>query len=107
MQNIPIALAEPGMALAREVKQADNSNAPPICGRGVILTEPLLERLKNMGIQTVTVEGHPVWVEGEKSLEELLSNLDRRFKKVEGNLLMDKLKDIYRTSIVISMGKHE
>lgn len=103
MQNIPIALAEPNMVLAREVKRTDNPNAPPICGKGVILTDILLERLKNMGIQTIMVEGHTVWTEGEKSLEELLENLDRRFKKVEGNPLMDKLKEMYRSSITRTM----
>jgi hypothetical protein len=104
MQNIPIMLAEPGMILGRDVCRDDNPNSPPICGKGIELTESLLERLKNMGIQSLTVEGHPVWQEGDKSLEELLAELDARFRMVESDPIMMKLKELHRTLICKSMG---
>lgn len=103
MQTIPIVLAEPDMILAREVKRADNPQGPPVCGRGTVLTASLIERLRNLGVKMVTVEGHPVAVEGEKTLEELLADLDRRFSKVENFPLMQRLKEIYRAGIVRSM----
>lgn len=104
MQNIPISLAEPGMVLARDVMRKDHPDGPPICGKGMALTDSLIDRLRNMGITTVVVEGHPVHIEGEQTLDEMLEALDRRFAKVEDYPIMMKLKDIYRTLIRRSMG---
>ncbi|GLI37091.1 hypothetical protein KI811_14080 [Geobacter hydrogenophilus] len=104
MQMIPLALAEPEMVLARDIRRADNPQGPPICGRGTTLTESLIERLKNLGIKSITVEGHPVVIEGEKTLEDLLADLDRRFGKVANVPLMMRLKEIYRRIIIRSMG---
>ncbi len=104
MQTIPIALAEPEMVLARDVRRTDNPQSPPICGRGTTLSASLIERLKNLGIKSITVEGHPVVVEGEKTLDDLLADLDRRFSKLANVPLMGRLKEIYRGIIVRSMG---
>lgn len=104
MQTIPMALAAADMVLARDIKRTDNPDGPPICGRGTVLTDSLVERLKNLGIQTVTVEGHPVWIEGDVTLEDMLAELDRRFCKVDDVPLMQKLKELYRANIIRSMG---
>lgn len=104
MQTIPIALAEPEMVLARDVKRADNPQGPPICGRGTVLSASLIERLRNLGITSLVVEGHPVSIEGEKTLDDLLAELDRRFSKVANVPLMARLKEIYRRNIIRSMG---
>lgn len=104
MQTIPIALAEPDMILARPVARADAPQGAPICGKGTVLTLPLIERLRNQGIRMLTVEGRPVDMEGEKSLDDLLAELDHRFSKVETVPLMQRLKEIYRTIIIRSMG---
>jgi hypothetical protein len=105
MQKIPLSLAQPGMALAKDVVRAENPNGPPICGKGVELTETLIERLRNMGIQSVTVDGHPVRMEGDKTLDELLEDLDRRFRRVAGDPLSDALKEIYRNRMIRSLGE--
>ena len=107
MQNIPLAQAAPEMVLARELKRADNPDGPPICGRGIILTEALIERLKRMGIQSVVVEGHPVWNEGDETVAAQLATLDRRFSRVTNDPLMRKLQDIYRAQIKKSMGEQD
>lgn len=104
MQNIPFALAISGMVLAKDVAHTDNPGSPPVCGKGLTLTDPLIERLKNMGIQSITVEGHPIKIDGDNSLEEMIAALDRRFKKVEGDALTMKLKMIYKKQIIKSMG---
>lgn len=104
MQMIPIALAAPDMVLARDIRRNENAQVPPICGRGTVLTASLIERLINMGIKSLTVEGHPVAVEGEKTLEDLLADLDHRFSKVANVPLMGRLKEIYRKNIIRSMG---
>ncbi len=76
----------------------------PLCGKGLALTDSLVERLRIRGVQAVTVEGHPVTVEGEASLEELLAALDRRFRRVEGDPLMKRVKGMYRSLIVRAHG---
>ncbi len=104
MQNIPISYAAAGMVLAKEIKLDDNPASSPICGKGITLTDSLISRLMSMGVQSVIVEGHPVRLEGEKTLEETLEILDKRFAKVSEDPLMQKLRDIYRTQIIRSMG---
>jgi hypothetical protein len=100
MQKIPMALVLPGMILAQDIKNEDNPDGPPLCGKGVHLTDSLIARLHRMDIQSITVEGHPARVEGEQSLEEELAVLDKRFKKVIDDPLMKKLKDMYRAQII-------
>jgi len=97
MQKIPLLLAEPDMVLARDIFRDGNANGPPICGRGVTLTDALIERLK-------TVEGHPVRMDGDRSPEEILLALDKRFKKFENDPLTNKLKQIYRVHYMKSFG---
>ena len=105
MQTIPFTLAVPGMVLAKEIKNPDNADGPPMCGKGLALTAALIDRLQQKGVQSVTVEGHPVKIEGEKTVEEMLQALDKRFRKVERDPLMTKLKNIYRRQIIRSMGE--
>jgi hypothetical protein len=104
MQKIPLLLAEPDMVLARDILRDGNANGPPICGRGVTLTDTLIERLKRMEVQTITVEGHPLRMDGERTPEEILLALDKRFKKVENDPLTNKLKKIYRAYLMKSFG---
>jgi hypothetical protein len=103
MQRIPIYQAKPGMVLAKEVRKEDDEISPPICGKGIVLTESLLSRLERMGIQALSVEGHPVTMEGDKTVDELLMALDKRFSKVMDDPIMIKLKDIYKETIIKSM----
>ncbi|HTP63964.1 MAG TPA: hypothetical protein VMJ66_01135 [Geobacteraceae bacterium] len=107
MQKIPLALAEADMVLARDVFREDNAGGPPICGKGLTLTESLIERLKSMGVQTIVVEGHPVLMSGDKSPEELLEALDYRFRKAANDPLTGKLKSIYRQYLVRTLGIEE
>jgi hypothetical protein len=58
-----------------------------------------------MEIQTVTVEGHPVQIEGEASLEEMLAALDKRFSRVTDDPLMMKVREMYRRQIRRSLGE--
>lgn len=103
MQTLPIALVEEGMVLARDVVRQDNPTGPPVCGRGMTLTDNLLERLRTMGIKSLVVEGHPVDVDGEQSLTEMLAALEERFRKVEHDPLMIQLRECYRKIITRSM----
>ncbi|MBU0728375.1 MAG: hypothetical protein KKE17_10290 [Proteobacteria bacterium] len=80
MQEIITALAAEGMTLARDVLTSDGRI---LCGKGTILNENLIDRLKKMEIAHIAVDGHPVEIEGEKTLEDELKDIEKRFSKVE------------------------
>ncbi len=103
MQNIPLALAKPQMVLARIVANPNSPDGPPVCGKGISLTESLIDRLTRMGVQSITVEGHPVIIEGERTLDEMLTKLDERFRRVAGDSLMMRIKEIYKSRLIRSM----
>lgn len=104
MQRIPIALAAAGMIVARPIPNADDPGGLALCGKGLTLTDSLIERLRDRGVQAITVEGHPVAMEGEASLEDELAALDHRFRRVESDPLMARVKGMYRNQIVRSHG---
>lgn len=92
------------MVIAKDIKNSDDPSSMTICGKGVILTEPLIDRLQQKGVQSITVEGHPVHEEGEATLEQMLAALDVRFSRVADDPLMMKIKAVYRDLIIRSMG---
>lgn len=93
MQKIPIDLATPGMKVAKPVA---NDRGIVLCGPGSELTEEMITRLSDMGIKRITVEGHPVDMgDSEKSLGQQTDELHVRFRKVEGDPLMRKIKNIF------------
>jgi len=103
MQKIPLMLAKAGMKLDRDVFRGDSATGIPICGKGTELTDTLIARLENMDVQTVHVEGHPVWEEGERSCDDLLCDLEDRFSKTLHEPLNVMLYDIYKAFLIKSM----
>jgi hypothetical protein len=104
MQKIPLLKAEAGMVLARDVFRNNNPVGMPVCGKKTVLTDALITRLDHLDVKSVYVEGHPVWEEGDRSTEDLLAGLDRRFEKVRNDPLTAKLYDIYADYLKRSMG---
>ncbi|MFP3982672.1 MAG: hypothetical protein ACLFV2_03155 [Desulfurivibrionaceae bacterium] len=80
MQEIHSLKAEEGMVLARDVLTSDSRI---LCGKGTTLTQAIIDRIRKMDIQHITVEGQPFEEEGQKTLEEELQDIERRFSKVE------------------------
>ena len=105
MQKIPLMLAAPGMVLARDVFRNDSPSGMPICGKETVLTDSLIARLEQLDVQSVYVDGHPVWQEGERTLEDMLHELDRRFEKVRQDPLTGKLYEIHVCYLKRSMGE--
>ncbi len=99
MQTIPLSLATSDMVLARDIHREDGII---LCGKGTSLSEALIERLERLGIQTITVEGHPVTEEGEKTLEGELADLEERFSPRTGDPLLMRLKEIIKDMIINS-----
>ncbi len=65
-------------------------------GEGAELSETWIERIQDMDIAAVFIEGPPVQT---ISKEEALANLEARFAKVEGKPYMNLLKKIVREHI--------
>ena len=99
MQRILLAQAGPGMVLAKEILNPDGM---VLCGAGTALSEALIERLANMEVVDVTVEGHPVNLEGDKTLQEELQEIDLRFQRVEDMVPLMYLKKRIKAKLVAS-----
>ncbi len=82
MQEILSSQAGEGMVLAKDVETPEGR---VLCGKGTVLTQSLIERFLKMDILHIAVEGHPVEMDGEKSLEEELKEVEKRFSRVTNN----------------------
>ena len=101
MQRILLAQTAPGMILAKEIFNPDGM---VLCGAGTTLTPSLIERLASLDVVDVTVEGHPVIIEGEKTLHEELREIDLRFHRVEDIAPLMYLKKRIQAKMVASRG---
>ncbi len=104
MQKIPLMLAKADMIIGRDVFRGDTQVGIPVCGRGTVLTDSLIDRLERLDVQTIIVEGHPVWEDGDLSLDDMLLDLSRRFDKVKDDPLTARLYAIYKANLIKSMG---
>jgi hypothetical protein len=104
MQKIPLMLAKAGMTLARDVFRGNSPTGMPICSKDTELTDNLIARLENLDVSTVHVTGHPIWEDGERSFDDLMSELDGRFSKTLQEPLNIMLYDIYKAYLIKSMG---
>ena len=68
MQKIPIDKAAEGMVLAKPIER---ENGVVLMGEGTELNEQIIERLKGLDIQKITVKGRPLGGEDEKPVEVL------------------------------------
>ncbi len=96
MQRIPVSYLKPGMKTFEEVY---DPNGRTICGRGVELTQELIDKFVSMGVKYVTVEGTPVDLPWERSYEEEIEELNKRFEGItDENLLALKgiLEDFFK-----------
>lgn len=93
MQKIPLNQARPGMVLEKPVLR---DNGLVLVAQGTEISDTLLFRLENMGVESVIVEGHPVEVEGEnqpRSYQERIDGLDHLFRRYRDDPWMNKMKD--------------
>ncbi len=91
MQRVPLKLVKPGMVLAKPVL---NEKGMPLCAEGAELNDTIIERLMRMRIETVVLKGNPVDLGGDvKTREELVAEMKQRFQHVQGDLLMERIKE--------------
>lgn len=92
MQKIPISLAAPGMVLAKAILR---ENGQVLVGEGTELSESLVNRLGSMKVDAITVQGHPVNMEGVgggTSFATRIERLDHLFRKHQADPWMNKVK---------------
>lgn len=99
MQTIPITLAKPGMILDQAVMPPNKPEGVPVFGAGKELTGPIIERLKTLGIQSITVSGHPLQLPGDETLEQAQEKLAARFVAVRDDPYMMKIHDLFAEQI--------
>ncbi|MBF0558142.1 MAG: hypothetical protein HQL08_05130 [Nitrospirae bacterium] len=93
MKRVLIDRLKPGMKLAKPVV---NDAGMILIGEGTLLTGTHINRLENMSISSVFVEG----TSGPaKTKEELIAELDARFRKTEDEPYMSTLKRIMKEVI--------
>ncbi len=90
MQKVPLPMAQPGMVLEKPVTRA---NGMTLIGAGTELTESLIQRLENMGIESVIVRGSPLAAtDGKGPYDEKIERLDYLFRQYEADPWMKKVK---------------
>ncbi len=62
MQRIAVTKATSGMVLAQAVSMPDGG--PVLVGEGVVLTDSLINRIRQAGVGTICVEGNPLGGQG-------------------------------------------
>jgi len=85
MQRLPLSYIRPGMKTFEEVVDAQGR---VLCRKGVELTESMLQKFQELGVSYITVEGTPVKLPWEKTLEEELELLEKRFSGVNEEFLL-------------------
>jgi hypothetical protein len=93
MPKIPSIKLEPGMKLAKPITA---KNGMVMLGEGTELNEAWIERIRDMDIASVFIDGPALQT---ISREEALAGLDARFAFVEGNPQMNIIKNIVRKHI--------
>ena len=94
MPKISVDKIEPEMKLAKPITRGDMV----FLKEGTELTEHMIIKIRNMGIENIYIEGP-----SQHSIpkEEMLGQLDMRFKKVEGKPYMNMLKKLVREHIEV------
>ena len=93
MPKVLISKLKPGMKLAKPVR---NESGMILLGENTELSDSLIERLEKMNIESVSIIAE---AQNEKPPEELLSELDKRFKKTADAPHMALLKRLFEEQI--------
>jgi hypothetical protein len=101
VRKVIVEKATPGDVVSQPVF---NQKGMVLLPKGTTLTLSLINRLRGWGIREIEVEGEDPNAPPPKSVSELLSDLDHRFRALEGNSLMMELKAIIQGQILAKGG---
>ncbi len=91
--TIPLQKAKPGMVLAEDIYTTNGKMI--LCKKGTELTEDIIYRMENMGIESIVIEEHMDEEKRKKLLQEKLELIEKAFinKKNEClQMIKDALK---------------
>ncbi|MBS0150221.1 MAG: hypothetical protein JSR31_04725 [Nitrospira sp.] len=100
MKRVIVYELLPDMVLARPVT---NANGLPIVAAGTILNAALIERLQELGLPSVYIEGDAL-DSGGKTLAELEAELDHRFRHVAHDPIQQLILRTIRTHLQAAHG---
>jgi hypothetical protein len=100
MKRVVVYELLPDMVLARPVT---NANGLPIVAAGTILNAALIERLQELGLPSVYIEGDAL-DSGGKTLAELETELDHRFRHVAHDPIQQLILRTLRTHLRATHG---
>lgn len=90
MRKVPVKLAVAGMKLAKPVIIG---SGVILCDAGEVLTEEIIARLSAAEVELIKIEGEPQDEdEVKKTLDQQIVDLQARFRRVEADPLMSKIK---------------
>lgn len=97
MPKIPVSKLEPGMILAKPVMAA---NGMVMLGEGTVLSDTWIERIADMQIPSVFIDGPPVQtVPREQALESLTARFalvgDRPFMSAIYKIVREHIEGLY------------
>ncbi len=95
MPKISVDKIEPGMKLTKPVTRGNMV----MLKEGTELTEHMIIKIRNMDLEKVSIDGPS---QNSIPKEEMLVQLDMRFKNVENEPYMDLLKKLVREHIEVS-----
>ncbi len=89
MEKIPLRLAQAGMVLAQPILNAAGS---VLVGEDVVLSDALVGRLAEAGVQTIAIKSGPR--KGPGTADRVLGRLDHLFRKRNADPFMAALKSM-------------
>ena len=92
MPKIPADKLETGMKLAKPLTRGNMI----LLGEGTELTEKWIEKIRDMNIESVFIDGPS---QHNVPKDEMLAQLDRRFKNVENKPHMNLIKKLVKKHI--------
>lgn len=92
MQRIPLKYADAGMILGKAVARPDGM---VLAGEGTVLTDNIIDRLKNAGLPSIVVKGRPVpALASGLDLKKSKNRLSHLFRRHKENPLMWTLRNM-------------
>lgn len=90
MQRIPIKFASAGMSLAKPIAR---DNGMVLVGENTVLTDSIIERLKNAEIPSIVVKGRPLpGLASGMDLNKVKARLPHLFRKYQDDKLMTTMQ---------------
>ncbi len=94
---ISIDNAEEGMVLAEDVFMPNKKMI--LCKKGTVLTDSMIERLRNIGVESILIEQKLGREEREKMLQEKINAIEKAFLYKDGacvNMIKDSLINFWK-----------